>query len=303
MELQQLRYFVVVSEQGSISAASSVLQTSPATISEALQTLERRLGTPLFYRLGTGMALTSAGYAMLGTARRLTRIVAATPDAIRKDDEDAAARLTVCLIDNTASGAGPRCVARFLCANPRASVVTKRAANATDAADLVSRGMADVAFVAVGTSAARANDLASLLLETETVLAVHPPGTDVPADGVTLQDLSERPLVLSSSSSEIYPALSEHFSLLGSPQHVPLRASRREDRVSLVAAGLGSSFITDRDQTRAEHVGAVVSPLVPVLERNVFLLWAEDRESGVTQDFVEVCRAEAETIRAAPTHA
>ncbi len=29
MELQQLRFFVVVSEQGSISAAASVLQASP----------------------------------------------------------------------------------------------------------------------------------------------------------------------------------------------------------------------------------------------------------------------------------
>lgn len=179
MELQQLRFFVVVSEQGSISAAASVLQASPATISEALQTLERKLGTPLFYRLGTGMALTSAGYAMLGTARRLTRLAAATPEAIRQDGGAAAARLTVCLIDNSASGGagGPRCIASFLRQSSRASVVTTRAANATDAADLVKSGMADVAIVVVGRTAAQANDLSSLVLDTETVLAVHPPGT------------------------------------------------------------------------------------------------------------------------------
>ena len=303
MELQQLRYFVVVSEQGSISAAATLLRASPATISESLHALERNVGTPLFFRLGSGMALTSAGFAMLGTARRLTRLVAATPRTIRRTEQWAPQRLTVCLIDSTASGAGGRCLALFLRKYPQATVVTKRATNATDAADLVRRGVADVAFVVVGPGAARTNELASLHIDTETVLAAFPPGSDVPAGGVALESLAEWPLVLTTAESEVSPTLAEYFSLLGSPRRVPVRASRREDRLGLVAAGLGATFVTDRDQVRAQDAGAVLRPLDPAHVRDVLLLWEKDRESGVVQEFVALCRAEAQTCRAAATHA
>ncbi|GAA5061108.1 LysR family transcriptional regulator [Nocardia callitridis] len=303
MELQQLRYFVTVSEQGSISAAATLLRASQTTISESLQALERNVGTPLFFRLGSGMSLTSAGYALLSTARRVTRMAAATPWKIRRGEDTMPDRLTVCLIDSTASGAGVRCIARFLRAHPRASVVTKRAPDPTEAADLVHRGVADVAFVVVTPGAARTNELDSLHIDTETVLAVYPPGSTVSAEAVSLAALTEQPLVLTSAESDVYPALAEHFSLLRSPQRVPVRASRREDRLGLVAAGLGASLVTDRDRVRAEHVGAVVRPLRPVLDRDVLLLWEKDRETGVVQEFVDLCRAEAQMWREAASHA
>ncbi|MBY4128174.1 LysR family transcriptional regulator [Rhodococcus fascians] len=69
--LQQLRYFVEVAAEGSISAAADVLYVAQPTMSAALKDLERRVGRTLFVRSTRGVTLTEDGVEFLGYARQV----------------------------------------------------------------------------------------------------------------------------------------------------------------------------------------------------------------------------------------
>ncbi len=69
--LQQLRCFVKVAAEGSITAAADLLQVSQPTMSAAMKDLERRVGRVLLRRSVRGAALTEDGIEFLGYARQV----------------------------------------------------------------------------------------------------------------------------------------------------------------------------------------------------------------------------------------
>ncbi|GGH48307.1 LysR family transcriptional regulator [Microbacterium album] len=69
--LQQLRYFIEVAAEGSISAAADLLYVSQPTMSAAMKELERRAGRALFTRSTRGITLTADGTEFLGYARQV----------------------------------------------------------------------------------------------------------------------------------------------------------------------------------------------------------------------------------------
>ncbi|MGO2659841.1 LysR family transcriptional regulator [Mycetocola reblochoni] len=69
--LQQLRYFVEVAAEGSLSAAADLLYVSQPTMSAALKDLEARVGAVLFVRSARGVTLTEDGAEFLGYARQV----------------------------------------------------------------------------------------------------------------------------------------------------------------------------------------------------------------------------------------
>ena len=70
MKLYQLRTFVAVMEQGSISAAARQLSLTPPTVSAHIKALEDEYGILLFERSHTGVAPTESGRALAPYARR-----------------------------------------------------------------------------------------------------------------------------------------------------------------------------------------------------------------------------------------
>lgn len=69
--LQTLEMFVAVAAEGGFAAAARKLGSSPPAVTRGIAALEARLGTALFHRSTRAVALTDAGGAFLGEARRL----------------------------------------------------------------------------------------------------------------------------------------------------------------------------------------------------------------------------------------
>ena len=78
--LRQIRYFVAVAEQGSVSATAQTISISQSTITETIQELEVDLGFRLFERHARGVELTRKGHQFL---RHATKILAEVSDARR----------------------------------------------------------------------------------------------------------------------------------------------------------------------------------------------------------------------------
>jgi DNA-binding transcriptional LysR family regulator len=74
MELREMRAFVAIVEEGSLSAAARRLHLSQPALSQTVGSLERQLGVQLLVRSSAGMAATHEGQTLLDEARAvLTR--------------------------------------------------------------------------------------------------------------------------------------------------------------------------------------------------------------------------------------
>lgn len=84
LEVRQLRAFVTVVREGTVSRAATVLRLAQSTVSEAIAALDRALGAPTLHRHrgAQRMTLTAAGRALLPHARRTLRELAAAQSAV-----------------------------------------------------------------------------------------------------------------------------------------------------------------------------------------------------------------------------
>lgn len=71
MNLEQLRSFRAVAQEGGFSRAADALFLTQSTVSMQVATLERELGVKLFHRMGRRVVLSHAGESMLGYAVRI----------------------------------------------------------------------------------------------------------------------------------------------------------------------------------------------------------------------------------------
>ena len=71
MELRQLRTFLTVVRERTVTDAAIALGLAPSSVSQQIRVLEASLGVPLFVRRPSGMELTDAGTRMLAWAPRL----------------------------------------------------------------------------------------------------------------------------------------------------------------------------------------------------------------------------------------
>ncbi len=92
MSLDQLRYFVAVAEEESVTGAARRLRVSQPPLTRHMRALEDELGAALFARSSRGVTLLPAGEALLAHARTILREVERTGEVIRAarhpDDSD-----------------------------------------------------------------------------------------------------------------------------------------------------------------------------------------------------------------------
>lgn len=83
MSLDQLRYFVAVAEEESVTRAARRLRVSQPPLTRHMRALEDELGAALFARSSKGVTLLPAGEALLAHAKTILREVERAADVVR----------------------------------------------------------------------------------------------------------------------------------------------------------------------------------------------------------------------------
>ncbi|MFV0383478.1 LysR substrate-binding domain-containing protein [Paracoccus sp. (in: a-proteobacteria)] len=88
IDLRQLRYFVAIVEQGSISRAAGVLHVAQPALSLHVRNMEAHLGTALLFRTPRGVEPTEAGTILLNHARVILDQLTVAEEEIRGNLSD-----------------------------------------------------------------------------------------------------------------------------------------------------------------------------------------------------------------------
>ncbi len=84
MELRQLRYFVVICEEGSLTRAGARMHIAQQSLSQSVAVLEAELGVPLLERGSFGVRTTAAGRILYEKATALLRDADAAARAVQR---------------------------------------------------------------------------------------------------------------------------------------------------------------------------------------------------------------------------
>lgn len=95
MNWDNLRFYLEVARQGTVSAAASSLQVSHATVLRRIEQCEGELGVKLFKHLQSGYVLSSAGEQILSRVEQLESITLGLQRDFSGQDEALAGRLRV----------------------------------------------------------------------------------------------------------------------------------------------------------------------------------------------------------------
>lgn len=113
MEIRELRTFLTVAEEGSLSAAARRLHLSQSALSQTIQSLERQLGVQLLIRSSTGVATTEAGAHLLRQGRGLLAEYDRVIAAVAGGDADRPGILRIGVPLELPAACCPECSARW----------------------------------------------------------------------------------------------------------------------------------------------------------------------------------------------
>ena len=235
ISLRQIRYFVAVSEHGSVSATAQSIAISQSTITETIQELEADLGFRLFERHARGVELTFKGHQFLRHARKILTDVQDARRAVRGEIAEGGGRLALGVTPLVAGYVMSDLINGFCGAFPEVTVDTVEETS-QQLEHLLVGGELDVAVMVLPLNMA-APALHTELVEISPYRVWLPLGHQATRKvRVSLGDLAETPHVLL-TVDEVAKNVEAAWRELGIRPQVALRTSSVEAVRGLVATG------------------------------------------------------------------
>jgi DNA-binding transcriptional LysR family regulator len=278
MELRHLRYFVAVADEQHVGRAAARLHVSASPLSRQLRELEEEVGTPLLERVGRGIRTSTAGVAFAADARTILRDVSQAVERARAAARGEAGHLAIGFTESTVfAQLIPALAGAFRRQHP--NVTLELVPLALDELRLALRGRRIGAGLSFGLADPERALRHELLFAERVMLALPRSHPLARRKRLFVRDLHDQPFVWS-TRPERAPLLDTMWALLSSRGVLPrivLESRATILRLSLVASGIGMTFIADSSRPPAE---VVVKPIADLkLRAKAHLLWREEDET------------------------
>ncbi|KAK1181845.1 LysR family transcriptional regulator [Streptomyces sp. NBS 14/10] len=290
IDTRLLRYFVAVAEEGNLTHAAQRLFVSQPALTKQIKQLETQLGTALFTRSRSGMALTEPGRAL---AERAPALLAGWDRILRETKAAASRAARVLRVGFVASGANEATqpiVAEFSRRRPGWRAQMRQASWANPSAGLAD-GEADVALVRLPFPGQDALRVTPLFTEPRCVAlaAAHPRAAG--ADVIPFRDLWDEPFVAAPAESgpwrDYWLAADERE---GHPVRIGAVTDQPDDWLNAIANGYGVALAPESAARFYARPGVVYRPVTGVSPSRVAVAWTPaDDDNPVVQDFVHCC--------------
>src|SRR5690606_17021284 len=197
--LRQIKYFVEVAEQGSLTAAADKLNIAQPSLSRQIRMLEFELGLSLFIRNGRGVVPTEAGKILAERGREILRQVNSLRATLAQTRNGTAGHVAIGIPSSLVSLLGVALVTGFRKKLPEVSISISDALSIT-MQDWILGGRLDIGIIYKPTTSIGISTIP--VLEEELLLVSHVsrkgPGSDI-----ALKDIADIPLILPRHPHEI----------------------------------------------------------------------------------------------------
>lgn len=267
MDARQLRHFLAVVEQGSVTKAAATLRIAQPSLSQSLRGLERELGVELFHRTARSVVLSAAGATLAGPARQVLRDLEAAATAVQQVRELRSGRLDIATLATLAVDPIAELVGTFRTRHPGIAIHLAAPEDALGVGELVRTGQCQLGFAHV---VMPDPDLVTIPLATQRVLVALPPGSKPGAGrALGLRQLARLSWVASPPGTSTRIMLDEGLATLGLAAAIAVQTPHREAIVPLVLAGAGATLLPDALAREAGRRGAVICQTRPALARRI----------------------------------
>lgn len=284
MDSRQLRYFLAVVDNGSVTRAAEVLYVAQPALSQSLRALEAELGAVLFRRVPRGMELTGAGAALVGPARQVVQSSRRVDETVRRLVALERGWLDVACPSDLAVEPSASLIARFRALHPGIRInLVDPGPNAVSTTVLRS-ARCEVAIDYLPVDDAK---LATHMLgRRRLVLALPEEHESITAPAFPIESLAEVPLVTGGRGTVLREELERACVQYGFIPSVVVEVEHEHNVHLLVAAGAGAAFVTEREAQHAERRGLRVVRTTPELGRDFGLVFRRGSLSPAARAFV-----------------
>jgi DNA-binding transcriptional LysR family regulator len=263
--LRQLQYFVAVIDQGSVTAAARQCSISQAAASMAISQLERAVGVELLIRTRSKAVVpTQAGSELAARARRILGLVGEIDDAVAGAFDEMRGNLRVGCSSTLSPRILPGLVGHFHRNHPAVELSFREGA-AAELQEDIRNGRLDVAFVYHLQSEEDLDRVEVAQVRQHLMLPADHPLAH--RRQIRFRDVADEWAIL----LDIPPTIDRVVSMMQAAGVEPkLRwpSSNMETIRSLVAHGLGYSFVNYRPAAWADHPGVAYLPVGDKLPAN-----------------------------------
>ncbi|OEV06778.1 LysR family transcriptional regulator [Streptomyces nanshensis] len=296
MDVRQLAYFLAVVRHQHFGRAAEQLRIAQPSLSQAIRTLERELGVPLFHRVGRGIVLSDAGSQLVEPARQVLRDVDSAKAAVQS--VRGLQRGRVELVSMPSPGMEPLAtiMSDFTGAHPAVSVTVEAAFTPEEVIHSVKTGRTELGLL--GAAATPLTDgLKVLHVEDQPLVLISPPGAGSresgdeghertgqheetqpgtrpgtgPGGTIRRGQLDAMRLVVSKPGSLMRQLVDDVLSS-GVNARIVVEVEHRTSILPMVLAGVGHAVMPSSWTQLAQRAGALVRHIEPVsLLRIVFV--------------------------------
>ena len=284
MNERQLRYFLAVVDEGSVTAAAERLRVAQPSVSQAVRGFEAELGIQLFHRVGRGLRLSTAGHALIGPARQVLRAIEEARNAITGVTQLHAGTLEIAALATLAVDPMATLIGSFRERHPGVQVRVLEPESADGVRALVREGTCELgaAHLPIRDRQLRAHPLS----EQELLFVL--PRDAASSEGAPLGagELAATPLVVSPPGTSTRILLEQALARVGVTPTIAVQTAAREAIVPLVLAGAGAALLPAPLAREAQRRGATIRPARPKITRTVGLVHREAPLSPAASTFL-----------------
>jgi DNA-binding transcriptional LysR family regulator len=271
VDVRQLEYFLAVVDHGGFNRAAAALYLSQPSLSQAIRTLERDLGSDLFHRIGRRAVLTDAGTALIEPAREAVRSLQLARASVESVHGLRGGQVDIAAMPSQAIEPLTGMIRGFTQTHPEVSVSVQAAFTPRDVTELVRTGAAELGLLASPLEISNGDVRVYPLPAQRFVLLSPPDGPFPPGAPVRPDQLAGRRLIAGQKGTGIRTYVDD-LQAQGVALTVAVETEHRVSVLPLVLGGAGLAVVTDAWRGWAERSGVLVLDLEPRVSLHIALV-------------------------------
>jgi DNA-binding transcriptional LysR family regulator len=285
MDVRQLIYFLAVVETMNFGRAAEQLYIAQPSLSQAIGTLERELGVPLFHRVGRGIVLSDAGAQLIEPARQVVRDLEAARDAARSARGLQRGRVELIAMPSPGMEPLSTLIRNFTAAHPSMTVTADAAFTPDEVVQAVKAGRSELGLLGAA-SPPHTGGLRVLPIEDQPLVLISPPEDEAPSAPTVARDALAGARLVVSKQGSLMRGLVDDVLASGVEAQIVVEVEHRTSILPLVLAGVGHAVMPSSWTPLAQRSGARVRRIEPAVLLRIALVFRPGSLTPAAQAFV-----------------